>query len=74
MNGKGIAKAQATGRCWCGYGSPTGEGKHFVRYHDRKAEAALVKVEYGSIADMLAHHGFGPGNSVVDAAERLREG
>ena len=74
MKGKGIAKAQTTGLCWCECGSPTAEGKHFVQYHDRKAEAALVEAEYGSIADMLAHHGFGPRNSVVAAAERMRKG
>ena len=74
MTGRGSGKAQPTGLCWCGCGGQTGVGKHFVINHDRKAEAALVKVKYGSIADMLAHHGFGPEKSVVAAAERMRAG
>ena len=74
MKGRGTAKAQPTGLCWCGCGERTGVGKHFVIGHDRKAEVALVKVKYGSIAEMLAHHGFGPEKSVVAAAERLRTG
>ena len=38
--------------------------------HDRSTEAGLVKVEYGSIADMLARHGFRLDNSVVAAPAR----
>ena len=72
MKGKGTGKALPTGLCGCG--ERAGVGKHFVTGHDRKAEGALVKVKYGSIAEMLAHHGFGPEKSVVAAAERLRTG
>ena len=68
--GRPRAKARPTGLCWCGCRGETAEGRLFLPYHDRKAEAALVKVAYGSIADMLAHHGFGPENSVVEAAGR----
>lgn len=64
-------KAERTGLCWCGCGEEVAPGRHFVANHDRKAEAALVKLEYGSIADMLAHHGYGPEKSVVVAAARL---
>ena len=71
MRGKGTAKARPVGLCWCGCGQQTAKGKLFVATHDRTAEAALVKVEYESIANMLAHHGFGPEKSVVQAAERM---
>ena len=43
-------------------------------YHDREAEAALVKVEYGNIANMLAAHGYGPDKSVVTAKDALEHG
>ena len=72
MMGSGKGKAQPTGLCWCGCGERKGVGKHFVIGHDRKAEVALVKVKYGSIVEMLAHHRFGPEKSVVAAAERMR--
>ena len=64
------ARAQPTGLCWCGCGGEAAKGKFFLPNHDRKAEAARVVVAYGSIADMLADHGFGPENSVVAAAAR----
>lgn len=74
MTDAGRAKARPTGSCWCGCGEKTAKGKLFVAYHDRKAEGALVKLGYGSIADMLARHGFGPERSVVEAVARRRVG
>lgn len=65
-------RTKQTSLCWCGCGQQTAAGKHFVPGHDRKAEAALVRLEYGSIAELLAHHGFGPEKSVVAAAEKMR--
>ncbi len=29
--------------------------------HDRNSESAVIKAEYGSIANFLAAHGYGPG-------------
>ena len=68
MGSRGAGKAQPTGWCWCGCGGKT--KAYFIPSHDRKAEAALVKTKYGNIAGMLAHHGFGPERSVMEAAER----
>ena len=70
MMSRGTGKAQPTGLCWCGCGGKTNAGKYFIPGHDRKAEAALVKMKYGNIAGMLAHHGFCPETSVRKAAER----
>ncbi|WP_333742723.1 hypothetical protein [Streptomyces ardesiacus] len=58
-----------TGTCWCGCGNETGIGSFFTRGHDKTAEAALLAVRYdASVARLLDHHGFGPENSVLDAA------
>jgi len=50
-----------TGECWCGCGQATGIGAFFVPGHDKVGESAIVKVVYGSVPEMLDHHGFGPG-------------
>ncbi|MEX2242606.1 MAG: hypothetical protein WD716_02040 [Fimbriimonadaceae bacterium] len=49
------------GVCWCGCGKPTGKGAYFVSGHDKKAESAVMQIRYGGVAEMLVHHGFGPG-------------
>lgn len=60
-----------TGTCWCGCGATTSIGSFFSRGHDKTAEAALLAVRYeASVARLLDHHGFGPGNSVLEAAVR----
>lgn len=61
-----------TGTCWCGCDEPVGRGAFFVSGHDKRAEAAVVKVVYGSVPDLLAKHDFGP-NGTRNAAEELRE-
>jgi hypothetical protein len=33
----------------------------FVSGHDKVAESAVIMAEYGSVADFLAAHGYGPG-------------
>lgn len=68
-----MSKVEPIGKCWCGCGATTRLGRFFLPYHDRKAEAALVKVEYGDIANMLAAHGYGPDKSVVGAKELLEK-
>lgn len=59
-----------TGECWCGCGESTGIGAFFVPGHDKRAESAIVKVEYGTVPDLLDRHGYGPGKK--NAAEALK--
>lgn len=48
-----------TGTCWyCG--ETVGPESFFCAGHDRAAEAAVIKSEYGSIAAFVAAHGYGP--------------
>ena len=72
--GKEAAQARPKGLCWYGCGRMTTQGRYFLPYHDRKTEATLVKVAYGSIANMLARGGYSPENSVVGAAGRSGTG
>jgi hypothetical protein len=58
-----------TGTCWCGCRAEVSLGSFFARGHDKTAEAALIAARYeGSVARLLEQHGFGPDNSVEDAA------
>lgn len=50
-----------TGECWCGCGEQARIGSFFKSGHDRRAESAVIAIEYGSVAHLLDHHGFGPG-------------
>jgi hypothetical protein len=61
---------QPTGECWCGCGQRTSRGAFFLSGHDKRAEAAVVKVRYGTIPDFMVKHGFGPGGA--NASEALR--
>jgi hypothetical protein len=57
------------GFCWCGCGREVGLGKFFAQGHDKVAEAALMAVRYeASVPRLLTEHGFGPDNSVTEAA------
>lgn len=57
------------GFCWCGCGREVGLGRFFAAGHDKIAEAALMAVSYeASVPRLLAEHGYGPGNSVTEAA------
>lgn len=50
---------EPTGRCWyCG--DTVGPKSFFCAGHDRAAEAAIIKSEYGSIAGFVVAHGYGP--------------
>jgi len=51
-------RQRPNGKCWCGCGAPT--ASFFAPGHDRRTEAAIVKVVYGSLPDMLVKHGYGP--------------
>ena len=48
------------GVCWCGCGAEVPARSFFQQGHDRRAEAMLKTIHYGSVADMLAAHGYGP--------------
>lgn len=48
-------------QCWCGCGSRPAPRKVWAPGHDRKAEAAVIRREYGSIAEFVRQHGYGPG-------------
>jgi hypothetical protein len=65
------AGVMPTGECWCGCGAETGIGAFFAPGHDKRAEAAIVKVEYGDVPSLLAKHGYGPGGK--NAHEALRK-
>ena len=67
---RGSQRAQPSGECWCGCGERVPAGSFWVLSHDRKGEGMLVRLEYGSIADMLAAHGYGPnGRNLRDEFE-----
>ncbi len=59
-----------TGTWWCGCGEKTSRRAFFYIAHDRKAEAAVRGMEYGTIAEFLQHHGYAPGGP---KAGKLRE-
>ena len=63
-----------TGECWCGCGAETKRvGSFFVPSHDRRAEAAVMKLEYGDIPRFLVEHGYGPGGkNAIEELEKLR--
>jgi hypothetical protein len=63
-----------TGECWCGCGADTGQGYFFMPGHDKRAESAVILVEYGGVAEFLFRHGFGPdGRNAQDELKRWRE-
>ena len=71
-----------TGQCWCGCGEDAARGSFFLPGHDKKAESAVILVEYGGVPEFLQRHGYGPGGKepmVVlkkwrEAATQLQDG
>lgn len=49
-----------TGRCWCGCGQDVPRGSFFRSGHDKKAESAVILIEYGGVPEFLVQHGYGP--------------
>jgi hypothetical protein len=49
-----------TGLCWCGCGAEISLGSFFAPGHDKAAEAAVILMHYGGVAEFLVAHGFGP--------------
>lgn len=59
-----------TGYCWCGCGErPKNRGSYFIASHDRKAETALIRFEYGDIARFLWAHGWVPPTAANPSGE-----
>ncbi|MGW1354854.1 hypothetical protein ACWCQE_37170 [Streptomyces sp. NPDC002409] len=58
-----------TGRCYCGCRAEVGFGRLFAAGHDKIAEAAYLAAHHnGSVAELLAHKGYGPDSPVIEAA------
>lgn len=64
-----------TGECWDGCGESTARGSFFLPGHDRRAETAVIRVEYGGVAEFLDATGYGPGgkNPLKALAEWKRQ-
>ncbi len=70
MENKGLV---LTGFCYCGCGGATGRRAFFVPGHDRKAETAVIRLEYGDVARFLVEHGYGPGGkNPTEELEKMR--
>ena len=61
------------GECWCGCGTEVAARSFFSAGHDRRAESMLAALQYGSLADMLAAHGYGPGRTSLHDEYHARE-
>ena len=58
-----------SGECWCGCGTEVPARSFFVSGHDKVAESKVIVAEYGSVADFLAAHGYGPGGRKAKEAK-----
>lgn len=68
-------KILPTGECWCGCGEDTPVGAFFKPGHDKRAESAVITLQYGGVAAFLLHHGFGPGGrNAMKEWEEFRRG
>jgi hypothetical protein len=62
-----------TGECWCGCGTEVSARSFFVSGHDKTAESAVIEVEFGTVADFLLAHGYGPGGmNPIEERDRRR--
>src|SRR5260370_37948993 len=50
-----------TGECWCGCGATTPVGSFFLSGHDKRAESAVILVEFGGVPEFLRAMRYGPG-------------
>ena len=64
-----------TRECYCGCGGRTSKRSLFLAGHDRKAETAVIQVEYGGVAEFLVAHGYGlpGGKNAMEELAKLRE-
>lgn len=42
--------------CLCGCGAAVAPGRFFIASHDRRAEAQIIREQYGTIADFVLAH------------------
>jgi hypothetical protein len=49
-------RVRPTRMCFFGCGQATAKNRHFVVRHDRKAETAVIREFYGTIADFVVEH------------------
>ncbi len=55
-----MQRATPNGHCWDGCGASVAPGTFFLPGHDRIAESLVIAAEYGSVAEFLSAHGYGP--------------
>jgi len=56
-----------SGVCWCGCGEEVPGVAYFKPGHDKRAEAMLITMLYGSVAGFLDAYGFGPNGKNLKA-------
>ena len=63
------------GKCWCGCNADVPRGSFFLSGHDRRAESAVIAVEYGGVVEFLVNKGYGPGgkNPIKELEKFLSE-
>jgi hypothetical protein len=62
-----------TGECWCGCDDEPRSGSFFASGHDKRAESAVINIEFGGVAEFLLAHGYGPdGKNPLEELERWR--
>ena len=63
-----------SGICWCGCGEVPGRRSFFQSGHDKRAESAVILVQYGGVPEFLRAHGYGPdGKNAMDELGKWRE-
>lgn len=59
--------------CWCGCQQVVDQDRHFVVGHDKRAEAAVIQLEYGTVAKFVEDHGYGPEGRNIQEAMAARK-
>ncbi|MBA2324531.1 MAG: hypothetical protein H0V92_11150 [Pseudonocardiales bacterium] len=53
--------AYPMGKCYCGCGAELVDPRAFFQAgHDKRAEARVIREEYGNVPNFLIAHGYGP--------------
>lgn len=63
-------EAVKTGKCYCGCGGDT--QSYFLPGHDLKAVKSFIKLEFGSIANLLITYGWAPKDATA-ATEKAKK-
>ncbi len=70
-----LGRLVPTGDCWCGCEAAANPGNFWAPGHDKRAESAVINIKYGSVAEFLIEHGFGPaGRNAHAELEEWRKG